>query len=415
MEAIKYNNKEDITVAIVGSGGEGIISAGEILIRATSHNGLYGMMIKSYGPQIRGGETLTQIRLKKSPVLSQGDVLDALVVLNWEHYFRLSEEIHLDEKSVVFYDSHDVLPEELTFPKDVILFGVPFSETAKKITGTPLSRNMVALGFLTGRFGLPQESFEREIKQRFARKSEDVAFGNLKAFKKGIELAEINEALIPFDWSTDNKEPKMILNGNEAISIGALFAGIQFYSGYPITPASDIMEWMAKELPKFEGVFIQTEDEIAAITMAIGASFAGAKAMTATSGPGLSLMTEGIGLAAMAEIPVVIVDVQRSGPSTGIPTKTTQADLFHALFGGHGNLPRVVLAPTDITDAIHIIVHAFYIAEKYQLPVLVLTDQFLGQRLEVIQRIDFNMLRSRGISRTIPNKEELPLLRTFCI
>ncbi len=167
------------------------------------------------------------------------------------------------------------------------------------------------------------------------------------------------------------------------------------------------MEWMANELPKFEDIFIQTEDEITAITMAIGASFAGAKSMTATSGPGLSLMTEAIGLAAMAELPVVIVDVQRVGPSTGIPTKTTQADLFHAVFGGHGDYPRVVLAPVNVADAITIAVHAFYLSEKYQLPVIILSDQFIGQRLEIIPQVDFKAMQSMVINRSLPSIEEL--------
>jgi len=407
MKVEYFKNEEDITVAIVGSGGEGIISAGEILIRAASHNGLYGMMIKSYGPQIRGGEALAQVRLKKTLVQSQGNALDALIVLNWKHYFRFSSEIYINERTIIFHDTTDRPPNNFLFPKEVHLLAVPFTETANQMAGTPLSRNMVAVGLLSGWFGLPQEGFKREIRRRFSGKNEGVVIGNLKSFEKGIELAGVYGSKTPLDWSTDSNKEKIILNGNEAISLGALIAGLQFYFGYPITPASDIMEWMSNELPKFNGVFVQTEDEIAAITMAIGASFAGAKSMTATSGPGLSLMTEAIGLATMAELPLVIVDVQRSGPSTGIPTKTTQSDLFHAIFGGHGDLPRVVLAPTDVADAIYISAQAFYIAERYQLPVLILSDQFLGQRVEVIPKVDFNALRLKMVQRTLPSGDEL--------
>lgn len=405
--------EEDLTLAIVGSGGEGVVSAGEILVHATSQDGLYSMMIKSYGPQIRGGESLAQIRLRKSPVLSQGDHLDALVVLSWNNYHRFAGEVRLRERAVIFHDSEDAPPERLTFPAKARFVAVPFSATSKKETNATLAKNLVALGFLAGWFDLPQSGFEKAIQQRFAKKSEAVLRGNLAAFSAGVQLAQVENTRPRYDWKVKNHEAKFVFTGNEAIAIGSLFAGVKFFAGYPITPASEVMEWMAAELPKFDGVFIQTEDEIAAITMAIGASFAGKKAMTATSGPGLSLMTEAIGLAAMAELPLVIIDVQRAGPSTGIPTKTTQADLFHAVFGGHGNLPRVVLAPTDAADAIAIAVHAFYLAEKYQVPVLVLSDQFLGQRLEVIPKVNFDALKPKIIMRQFASGEELQPYQRF--
>lgn len=405
--------EEDLTLAIVGSGGEGVVSAGEILVHATSQDGLYSMMIKSYGPQIRGGESLAQIRLRKSPVLSQGDHLDALVVLSWNNYHRFAGEVRLRERAVIFHDSEDAPPERLTFPAKARFVAVPFSATSKKETNATLAKNLVALGFLAGWFDLPQSGFEKAIQQRFAKKSEAVLRGNLAAFSAGVQLAQVENTRSRYDWKVKNHEAKLVFTGNEAIAIGSLFAGVKFFAGYPITPASEVMEWMAAELPKFDGVFIQTEDEIAAITMAIGASFAGKKAMTATSGPGLSLMTEAIGLAAMAELPLVIIDVQRAGPSTGIPTKTTQADLFHAVFGGHGNLPRVVLAPTDAADAIAIAVHAFYLAEKYQVPVLVLSDQFLGQRLEVIPKVNFDALKPKIITRQFASGEELQPYQRF--
>ncbi|MCL4707848.1 2-oxoacid:acceptor oxidoreductase subunit alpha [bacterium] len=405
--------EEDLTLAIVGSGGEGVVSAGEILVHATSQDGLYSMMIKSYGPQIRGGESLAQIRLRKSPVLSQGDHLDALVVLSWNNYHRFAGEVRLRERAVIFHDSEDAPPERLTFPAKARFVAVPFSATSKKETSAALAKNLVALGFLSGWFDLPQSGFEKAIQQRFAKKSEAVLRGNLAAFSAGVQLAQVENTRPRYDWKVKNHEAKLVFTGNEAIAIGSLFAGVKFFAGYPITPASEVMEWMAAELPRFDGVFIQTEDEIAAVTMAIGASFAGKKAMTATSGPGLSLMTEAIGLAAMAELPLVIIDVQRAGPSTGIPTKTTQADLFHAVFGGHGNLPRVVLAPTDAADAIAIAVHAFYLAEKYQVPVLVLSDQFLGQRLEVIPKVNFDALKPKIITRQFASGEELQPYQRF--
>ncbi len=406
-------HEEDLTLALVGSGGEGVVSAGEILIHATAQDGLYSMMVKSYGPQIRGGESLAQIRLKKTPVHSQGDALDAMVVLSWSNFHRFAGEVRLRERAVILHDSEDAPPATLKVPAKARFVAVPFTATAKQITGVTQAKNIVALGFLAGWFDLPQHGFAESIRERFAKKSEAVQQSNLAAFQAGVALAQAESARPHYDWAVTNHEPKLVLTGNEAVAIGSLFAGVKFFAGYPITPASEIMEWMARELPRFNRVFIQTEDEIAAVTMAIGASFAGVKAMTATSGPGLSLMTEAIGLAAMAELPLVVVDVQRAGPSTGIPTKTTQADLYHAVFGGHGNLPRVVLAPTDAADAIAVAVHAFYLAEKYQLPVLLLTDQFLGQRLEVIPQVDFEALKPQVITRTTPTEEDLQRYHRF--
>src|SRR3954453_13669677 len=196
-------------------------------------------------------------------------------------------------------------------------------------------------------------------------------------------------------------DARRLLSGNQAICIGALPAGLTYYAGYPITPASDILEWLAGRLPRFGGAAIQTEDEIAALASVLGASFAGRKAMTATSGPGLSLMAELVGLAGMAEIPAVIIDAQRSGPSTGMPTKTEQSDLNHALFGGHGEAPRVVMAPTSVEDCFHVIVEAFNAAERFQVPVIVLSDQSLSHRLETVRRPDFSAIEV--ISRERPD------------
>lgn len=403
----------DLTIALVGSGGEGVVSAGEILVRATSNDGLYSMMIKNYGPQIRGGESLAQIRLRTSPVHSQGNLIDGLMILSWSNFHRFSGEISLSDKAVVFHESTDQPPPNLKLPEGVRLVPVPFSETARAAANTVQAKNIVALGFLAGWYSLPRSGFTASIGQRFAKKGEEALKGNIRAFEAGVTLGESNEARTGLPWNVPNPQQTLILSGNEAVSLGAMFAGVQFFAGYPITPASEIMEWMSVELPRFNGMFIQTEDEIAAVVMTLGASFAGAKSMTATSGPGLSLMTEAIGLAAMAELPVVIVDVMRAGPSTGIPTKTTQSDLFHAVFGGHGNLPRVVLAPTDMSDAVELTVQAFYLAEKYQTPVIVLTDQFLGQRLEVVRSVDFNALKPKVISRLVPTDEEAKQYQRF--
>jgi 2-oxoglutarate ferredoxin oxidoreductase subunit alpha len=405
--------KSDLTIAIVGSGGEGVVSAGEIMVRATSTDGLYSMMIKNYGPQIRGGESLAQVRLGTTPVMSQGNLLDGALILSWNNYHRFSGEILLPEGGTVFHDAADAPPATVKFPEGVKFVSVPFDKTAQSTAGTSLAKNIVALGFLTGWYSLPTSGFRSSIKERFHKKGAKAQEGNLKAFEAGMELALAEKDRPTRTWDAKDMRPKLIMSGNEAVSLGAIFAGVQFFAGYPITPASEIMEWMSVELPKFDGVFIQTEDEIAALTMAIGASFAGSKSMTSTSGPGLSLMTEGIGLATMAELPLVVVNVQRAGPSTGIPTKTTQSDLFHSVYGGHGNMPRVVLAAMDIADAVEMAVYAFYFAEKYQTPVILLTDQFLGQRLEVVPRLDFESLRTKVVRRALPTDDDLTAYQRF--
>lgn len=205
----------------------------------------------------------------------------------------------------------------------------------------------------------------------------------------------------------------MVISGNEAIALGALAAGVDFFAGYPITPATEIMEYLAKLMPLQGGVWVQSEDEIAAIGMALGASYAGKRAMTATSGPGLSLMNEMIGLASLAEIPLVIVDVQRAGPSTGMPTKTEQADLQQALYGTHGDAPRVVIAPADVEDCFNVAADAFCIAEEYQIPVIILSDQFIGQRKESVPRLDPG--RVRTCDRRLPDERELEDYRRYTL
>lgn len=204
-------------------------------------------------------------------------------------------------------------------------------------------------------------------------------------------------------------------DGNEAVAYGALYAGCRFFAAYPITPASEVMEFISREIPKFDGVMVQAEDEIAAAGMCIGASFNGVKAMTATSGPGLSLMSEMLGLSSMAEIPLVIVNVQRVGPATGIPTKSEQSDLQQALYGTHGDANRVVIAPVDVEDCFDVTVEAFYIAEKYQIPVIILSDQFIGHRKETVRRIELGEHDgfTKRFERITPAKRKLENYRRY--
>jgi 2-oxoglutarate ferredoxin oxidoreductase subunit alpha len=390
----------DLTLAIVGSGGDGVISAGEIIVKAAASEGLHCFLLKSFGPQIRGGESSCKIRLAMDPLLSIGEETKVLVCYSWADYARFGEEIRLADDAVIVSDTDDKAGDDL--PIDIkggqTWIRVPFTRLASEQMGNVLTKNIVSLGVMEGLFHLPEKGIAGQIRKRFAKKKQELIDLNLNAIAVGQKWAE--------DYLTDFSgemptfadfeacEPNLVLTGNEAASMGALWSGLNFFAGYPITPASDIMEWLEKRLPRFDGTMIQAEDEIASAGMVIGAAFAGAKSMTSTSGPGISLMSEMIGLASMAEIPCVFINVQRGGPSTGIPTKTSQSDLLQALYCTHGDAPKVVLAATDAKDCAMVTTTAFYVSEKYQTPVIVLLDQFVGQRMESVPKYE---LLQRGI------------------
>jgi 2-oxoglutarate ferredoxin oxidoreductase subunit alpha len=288
---------------------------------------------------------------------------------------------------------------------------VPFKRLAKEEMQTVLTKNIIALGTLIQLFGLPEAGLRKAIEKKFAKRPGVVA-KNVEALELGKRWAAENidksdEVSLEYTPS----EPKLVMEGNAALALGATVAGCKFYAGYPITPASEVMHWMARHLPAQGGTVVQAEDEISAAGMVVGASFGGTKAMCATSGPGFTLKSEMLGLAAMAEVPMVIVDVQRGGPSTGIPTKTEQSDLMQAIYGSHGDSPRVVIAPTDVEDCFDTAVYAFDIAEEFQIPVVLLSDQFTAQRKETVRPFDVG--RRAVYERIRPNEKELAGYRRY--
>ncbi len=372
--------KEDVTFSIVGSGGDGAVVAGDLAAMACAAQGLNVIKTEAYGPQIRGGESSSTVRISATPVTAQGDAIDALVVFRFADFARFHSEMTLSEHCVVLHEPDDAPPPELTTLRCV---PVAFAQLAKD-AGAPGAKNIVALGILVAMFGLPAESIRASVRKRFRKRDAAVIDANLRAFDRGIEAGDgLPSAGFRFDALTPTTS-RLLMSGNEATAFAALHAGCSFFAGYPITPSTEVLQLLSEWMPKIGGTCLQTEDELAAIGAVVGASFAGAKAMTATSGPGLSLMSEMLGLSSIAEIPSVIVDVQRGGPSTGNPTKSEQSDLFHAVYGGHGDMPRVVLACCDVEDAFHTTVDAFNIAEEYQLPVIVLSDQTIAQRRETV-------------------------------
>lgn len=383
----------DLCLGVIGSGGDGVITSGEIVEGLLSSRGLHCILTKRFGPQIRGGESYVQLRTSAEPLPTAGDALDLLVVFSWKDYRLFRSELRLGPNAVIIHDPDDKTKDTVDLPFGAesedgagrTAIEVPFAALAKSV-GLSQNKNMVMLGVLSSMIGLPREGLEARIDLRFSKKGADVVAAMRTAVTAGFEHAAAEVSLsIERAFLKHLGPSKCAMTGNDAIAFGALYAGCRFFAGYPITPSTEIMEFMSKYLPQHGGRCVVVEDEISAIGMCVGASFAGVKAMTGTSGPGLSLMSEILGLASISELPLVIANVQRVGPSTGIPTKSEQSDLFHSAFGGHGDAARVVIAPCDVEDCFDVTVKAFFIAERFTLPVIILSDQNIGQRRESIE------------------------------
>jgi len=373
--------KHDLIIRIAGEGGEGIISAGDMITQACARAGLDVYTFKTFPAEIKGGYAMYQLRASAERLYNQGDSFDVLCAFNGEAYDL--NHTRLQPGTVLVYDSPggDFEPD---IPEGVFAYPIPMTATAKELK-SPRAKNMVALGALSQLFDIPEASLREVIAAKFGRKGEAVVQANLAAFGQGRALAAVQTKVDPFvvEHARDKRDV-VVMSGNHAIGLGALIAGLDFYSAYPITPATEIAQYVARHLPKRGGTLIQAEDEIASISQVVGASYAGKKAMTATSGPGLSLMTEMLGMAFMSETPCVVVDVQRGGPSTGLPTKHEQSDLFLAIHGSHGDGGRIVLAVESVQDCIGLTVQAFNLAEKYQVPVLLLSDGSLAFSTQTI-------------------------------
>ena len=401
---------KELSIRFCGIAGDGVVSSGKILAGTVASIGLFVMVNDIYSAEIRGlGKSTTTVRFSGKKIHSMGDGVDLLVGMAGKE--SISELVEVKSGGAVIYESSE--PGELVegeslaghIPPDVRGYAVPLKRLANEASGSNRGRNIVAIGALCYMYSLPPEIFINHITKLFQRKGESVVENNVKAFRLGYDYCQENYPLREeFDLPAAG-EAKRLISGNEAVARGAMNCGLQIYAGYPITPATKIMEYCAKDLPPLGGWTIQVEDEIAAISTVVGSWFAGKRAMTATSGPGLALMSEMINLAVMAEIPAVIVDVQRGGPSTGLPTKVEQSDLNIALYGGAGDSPRVVMAPADSEESYSGIQLAFDLAEKYQTPVIFLSDLFLGQRIETAilkEKID----RNRS-TRKKPTAEDL--------
>lgn len=372
---------DTFSFALAGSGGAGVMTAGTLLLEGAARAGHYGLMSKLAGSQVRGGEAASLVRLATHAVEAPPDFYDVLCAVDWHNVDKFAPEIPLSKQALILAD-----PDAGPVPPVLLASGarqlaVPLTELAKPIKGGRPA--MVAIGVLGWLARVPEAAIADKIPKHLAEHGAAAIDASRAALAAGYRFAATLglEPLLAFPKPTADR---WIISGNQALALGALRAGIRFVAGYPITPATEFVEWMAPALLRLGGRLVEGEDELASINMALGASFGGVPAMTVTSGPGLSLMTETIGLAVASETSVVVVDVQRAGPSTGISTKTEQADLNLAVYGAHGEAPRVVIAPVSVADSLPTMEWAVGVAEQLQVPAIVLGDQQMGQADAVI-------------------------------
>jgi len=379
--------RDSVSIALAGSGGAGVMTAGNMLLEAAAQAGYYGLMTRTSGPQIRGGEAAAMLRVSTFASDSQDDCFHVLAAIDWQNVNRFASEIPLTAGSLLVGDPAQGEPPAGFIGMGARYAPVPLKELAKRISGG--WPNMVALGLLGGLIGLPEDALERAVKKAM-KKGGDALAAALAAVKLGLAEAMQLEGGFALAAATGGGA-RWLISGNEAAGYGALRGGVRFVAAYPITPATELLEWMSPALSKVGGTLVQAEDELASINMIIGASYGGVPALTATSGPGLALMSEAIGLGVAAEVPIVVVDVMRTGPSTGIATKTEQADLNIALYGLHGDAPHVVVAPNSVSDCMSATQWAVSLAESHQVPAIVLSDQYFGQARAIVERpVDSN-------------------------
>ncbi|WP_142354474.1 2-oxoacid:acceptor oxidoreductase subunit alpha [Bacillus sp. AFS031507] len=388
-----------------GQQGEGIESTGEIFAIALNRLGYYLYGYRHFSSRIKGGHTNNKIRVSTTEVRSISDDLDILVAFDQETIDVNYKELH--SNGVILADAkfNPKKPEDT----EAALYAVPFTEIATEL-GTSLMKNMVAIGATSAVLDLDINVFEVVVREIFGKKGDQVVAKNMDAIKAGFDKMKENLAvgIQTMELEKADGKKRMFMIGNDAIALGAIAGGCRFMAAYPITPASEIMEYLIKKLPALGGTVIQTEDEIAACTMAIGANYGGVRTITASAGPGLSLKMEAIGLSGITETPLVIVDTQRGGPSTGLPTKQEQSDLMAMIYGTHGEIPKIVMAPSTVEEAFYDTAEAFNLAEEYQCPVIILSDLQLSLGKQTVEPLNYDKVeirRGKLVTEDIPANE----------
>lgn len=377
-------------IRLAGQSQDGIQSVGAFLAQLAGSTAQDVMTYMTIPSTISGGPSIFQVHLGSGEVLHEGDESDTLVA-----FYQDSYDNHLAalrDGGICFYDSDKV--EEIRDERDIIHIGVPFTTaTIEAIGGNAKSRgkNLFVLGMLCAVYQLERETIASIIAAKFGKKSEDVLRNAMLAFDAGYAWPVHDIEHMPMaPGENDLGQERLSTDGNTMLGLGLIAGGCRFGAGYPITPWSTIMEQLRCELPKYGGMFIQTEDELAAVSLAIGASYAGHLAITGSSGPGLSLKSEAMGYACMAELPLIVVNIQRGGPSTGLPTSVEQSDLMQAIYGSHGDAPRVVLAPKNVEDCFYTALEACRIARDYSTLVVILSDQAIASRIEAFPEPDLS-------------------------
>ncbi|KIL50546.1 2-oxoglutarate ferredoxin oxidoreductase subunit alpha [Jeotgalibacillus alimentarius] len=395
--------KQQLSWKVGGQQGEGIESTGEIFSMAMNRLGYFLYGYRHFSSRIKGGHTNNKIRVSTKRVRAVEDRLDILVAFDQETIDVNYHEMGTGGMIIADAKFKPVNPED----SQAELIIVPFTEIASGL-GTSLMKNMVAIGSTCAIMDLPVAVFTGVLQETFKRKGEVVVQKNMEAIEAGYETASelLGDKRGSHKLDEADGIQRMYMIGNDAIALGAIAAGARFMAAYPITPASEIMEYLIKKLPALGGAVIQTEDEIAAATMAIGSNYAGVRALTASAGPGLSLMMESIGLSGMTEQPLVIIDTQRGGPSTGLPTKQEQSDLMQMIYGSHGDIPKIVLAPSTAEEAFYDTIDAFNLAETYQCPVIVLSDLQLSLGKQSVDPLNYAKVQI-GRGKLVSDESEL--------
>jgi len=379
----EWNLTKDITIGIGGAAGDGLDKTGDTLARTASRLGLYVYAYNSYQSIIRGGHIWLRLRLGERKLYSHGDHLHALIALNQDTIERHAREV--ETGGIILFNSDKINCDLSLLSEGVVCYGLPIDELTKPFGRVPsVMQNSVLLGALLYWLNLDFQMTQQVLEDTFKHKGQEVVDQNTGIAQAGYEYAGQNFERPSVAWEFSRLR-RPFLTGNEALAMGAVAAGLKFYSAYPMTPASSLLHWMVNHSQKAGVVVKQAEDELAVVNMAIGAGLAGARAMCGTSGGGFALMSEAVGLAGMLEVPVVIVNVQRGGPSTGLPTKTEQGDLNQVYGASQGDYPRVIIAPSSVVDAFYSAVEAHNLAEELQAPVIIISDLLLGEHPETIE------------------------------
>lgn len=388
----------DIQVMIAGHAGDGVLFTGNVLGKILKRQGWEVVTYRDFPSNIRGEATNYTIRASLDKIYSRGNYIDVLMAFDCDAILRHINSVA--DNGVVLCEGSVTESIRLSPKRGHTFHKFPMRELAKKNFKSEIFKNTILLGGLCHILDLDLKIIEEVLSEVFLeRKGKEVVGKNVKALQLGCDEAKKiikEEERHPLVERPD--ENRLFISGDEAIALGGLAAGCRFFAAYPICPATEIWQWLIKHIHEFDGMVVQTEDEIAAINMALGASYSGVRAMTATSGPGASLMMEGFSLAGMAEIPIVVSHVQRAGPSTGLPTRPEQSDLNLWVFGAHGDFPRIVLSPGTVEECFYFMPYAFNLAEKYQCPVILLTEQNYGQNFYTVGRFDLSRVSiDRGL------------------